>query len=135
MSRPVVRLRVRYYEVDMQGIVFNAHYYAWMDISHTEWIRGLLGPLEVLYDHGVDVMVAESSCRFLASARFDEEIDVGVTLESLTTTSMTTVHTFLRGDTTLAVGRVRHVCVDRSTWSKTPWPDEVRAAFSPALTG
>ena len=129
----MVRFRVRYYECDMQGIVFNAHYYAWMDISHTEWIRGLLGPIEVLYDHGVDVMVAESSCRFLASARFDEEIDVEVGLTSLTSTSMTTEHTFRRDDTVLAVGWVRHVCVQRGEWSKTPWPDAVRAAFSPAL--
>ena len=130
MSEPVVRVRVRYYEVDMQGIVFNSHYYAWMDLSHTEWIRERLGPLTELYRRGVDVMVAESSCRFRASARFDEEIDIAVDLESLTTTSMTTVHTFSRGETVLAEGRIRHVCVDRESWSKTPWPDDVREAFS-----
>ena len=90
MSEPVVRVRVRYYEVDMQGIVFNSHYYAWMDVSHTEWIRERLGALTELYRRGVDVMVAESSCRFRASARFDEEIDIAVDLESLTNTSMTT---------------------------------------------
>ena len=126
----VVRVRVRYYEVDMQGIVFNSHYYAWMDVSHTEWIRERLGPLTELYRHGVDVMVAESSCRFHASARFDEEIDIEVALETLSTTSMTTVHTFRRGDTLLAEGRIRHVCVSRESWAKTPWPDAVRAAFS-----
>jgi len=125
-----VRVRVRYYEVDMQGIVFNSHYYAWMDVSHTEWIRERLGPLTELYRHGVDVMVAESSCRFHASARFDEEIDIEVALETLSTTSMTTVHTFRRGDTLLAEGRIRHVCVSRESWAKTPWPDDVREAFS-----
>ena len=130
MNQPVVRVRVRYYEVDMQGIVFNSHYYAWMDVSHTEWIRERLGPLTELYRHGVDVMVAESSCRFHASARFDEEIDISVDLESLTTTSMTTVHTFSRGETVLAVGKIRHVCVSRESWTKTAWPDDVRAAFS-----
>ena len=136
VSAPIVhRLRVRYYECDMQGIVFNSHYYAWMDVSHTEWIRALLGPVSELYAHGVDVMVAESSCRFHASARFDEEIDIEVTLESLSNTSMTTVHTFRRDDAVLVVGRIRHVCVSRDSWTKTPWPDAVRAAFSPALQG
>jgi acyl-CoA thioester hydrolase len=130
VNQPVVRVRVRYYECDMQGIVFNSHYYAWMDVSHTEWIRERLGPVTELYSRGVDVMVAESSCRFHASARFDEEIDIVVDLESLTNTSMTTVHTFLRGETVLAVGTIRHVCVSREGWAKTPWPDDVRAAFS-----
>ena len=46
---------------------------------------------------------------------------------------MTTVHTFRHGDEILAEGRVRHVCVDRDSWTKTPWPDEVRAAFTPLL--
>ena len=133
-SEPFVhRLRVRYIECDMQGIVFNSHYYTWIDDAHTEWIRALLGPVSVLRSHGVEVMVAESSARYWASARFDEEIDIEVTLDSLTTSSMTTVHTFRRGGTVLAEGRVRHVAVDPKTLTKTPWPEEVRAAFAPLL--
>jgi acyl-CoA thioester hydrolase len=127
----VHRLRVRYVECDMQGIVFNAHYYTWMDLAHTEWIRERLGPLDVLHGYGVDVVVAESSARFRASARFDQEVDIEVGLESLTTTSMTTVHTFRHDGQLLAEGRIRHVCVDRDTFTKTPWPDDVRAAFAP----
>jgi len=33
----------------------------------------------------------------------------------------------------LCEGRIRHVCVDTGSWAKTPWPDAVRAAFSPVL--
>ncbi len=54
-------------------------------------------------------------------------------LEALTTTSMTTTHTFRRGDYLLAEGRLRHVAVDPRTMTKTPWPEQLRAAFSPAL--
>ena len=129
------RLRVRYVECDMQGIVFNSHYYTWMDIAHTEWIRVLLGPLSVLHSYGVDVVVAESSARYFASARFDQEVDIEVRLEHLTTTSMTTVHTFRHGDEVLCEGRIRHVCVSADSWTKTPWPDDVRAAFSGRADG
>lgn len=118
----------------MQSIVFNSHYYTWIDLAHTEYLREVLGaPLAVLHELGVDVMVAESSARFYASARFDQEIDIAVRLESLTTTSMTTVYTFRHGETVLAEGRIRHVCVAQTSWAKTPWPDEVRAAFTPLL--
>ena len=133
VTTPLVhRLRVRYIECDMQGIVFNSHYYTWMDLAHTELIE-VLGPLDVLHAMGVDVVVAESSARFFASARFDQEIDIEIRLEGLTTSSMTTVHTFRYGETVLAEGRVRHVCVGRESWTKAPWPDEVRAAFTPLL--
>ena len=128
------RLRVRYNECDMQGIVFNSHYYTWIDLAHTELLREVVGaPLAVVHALGVDVVVAESSARFFASARFDQEIDIEVRLESLTTTSMTTVHTFRHDEKVLAEGRIRHVCVDQASLAKTPWPDEVRTAFTPLL--
>ena len=127
------RLRVRYIECDMQGIVFNSHYYAWMDLAHQELIREVVGPLDALWQLGVDVVVAESSARYLASARFDQDLDIEVALESLTTRSMTTTHTFRHGSDVLVEARVSHVCVGRDTWTPTPWPDEVRAAFEPLL--
>jgi acyl-CoA thioester hydrolase len=129
------RLRVRYVECDMQGIVFNAHYYTWMDVAHTEWLRDRLGSpgvaLEGLHRHGVDVVVAESSCRYLASATFDDAVDVEVALEHLGTTSMVTTHTFRRDGVLLAEGRVRHVGVAHgvSPVQKKAWPDAVRAAL------
>jgi acyl-CoA thioester hydrolase len=132
VSQPFVhRLRVRYVECDMQGIVFNAHYYTWMDVAHTEWIRARIGSLEELNRRGVDVAVAESSCRYLASATFDQEVDVEVALEHLGTTSMITTHEFRVGDQVLAQGRVRHVGVRPGVTPlvKQSWPDDVRAAL------
>jgi acyl-CoA thioester hydrolase len=59
---------------------------------------------------------------------------VEVRLESLTTSSMTTRHTYRHGSAVLVEGRVRHVCVDQQTWTKSPWPDALRTAFTPLLT-
>lgn len=136
MTRDFVhRLRARYVECDMQGIVFNAHYYTWMDVAHTELLREAFGPLSALQALGVDFVVAESSARYLASARFDDQVDVAVVVESLGTTSMITRFDFARADGVLVEGRVRHVCVDSATWTKAPWPDPLRAAFTTYLGG
>ncbi len=136
MTRDFVhRLRVRYAECDMQGIVFNAHYYTWMDVAHTELLREAFGPLAALQGLGADFVVAESSARYRSSARFDDEVDVAVVVESLGTTSMTTRFDFTRSGDLLVEGRVRHVCVDSLTWTKTPWPDPLRSAFTAYLPG
>ncbi|MEP6815756.1 MAG: thioesterase family protein [Marmoricola sp.] len=129
----VHRLRVRYVDCDMQAIVFNAHYYTWMDIAHTELWREAMGPLDELRELGVDFVVAESSARFLAPARFDQDIDIAVRLESLTRSSMSTRHNFTHDGRLLAEGRIRHVCVDAREWTGTPWPEQVRTAFTPWL--
>jgi len=127
----VHRLRVRYVECDMQGHVFNAHYFTWFDVANTEFWRAAIGSYSKMNDAGIDVLVAEAGARYFAGAHFDEDIDIEVTSDPLTTTSMTTRYTVKRGDETLVEGWVRHVCVKLAVHTKEPWPDWVRRAVEP----
>ena len=122
-------LRVRYVECDMQGHVFNAHYLTWFDMAHTELLRDAGDLYNKLLAEGVDFVVAESGVRYLAPARFDDELEVGVALEPPTTSSLTSRFTVTRGGETVATGFLRHVCVDRATMRKAPWPEVARDAF------
>ena len=81
-------LRVRYHECDPQGHVFNANYLAYADIAITELYREAFGSWEVPMDeHGLDMVVAEANARYLAPLRFDEEIDLVVTITRIGGTS------------------------------------------------
>ena len=121
------RLRVRYHECDAQGIVFNANHFAYFDIALTELWREAFGSYDAMVQRGVDVVVAEAGARFLAPARFDDEVDIVLRIEKLGSTSMTTATQTLRADGELLVsGTIRHVCVDPSTLAKQPFPDDVR---------
>ena len=133
MSVPfALRLRVRYAECDMQGHVFNSHYLTWFDMAHTVLLAEALGrPYTALIAEGIDVLVAESGVRYLAPAHFDDELDIGIALEPATTSSLTSRFTVRHGETTIAVGFLRHVCVDARALTKRPWPDDVRAAILP----
>jgi acyl-CoA thioester hydrolase len=129
----ITALRVRYVECDMQGHVFNGHYLTWFDIAHTEALRaatGLSYP-ELIGAHGVDFVVAESGARYLAPARFDDLLEIAVTFEPLTRSSLTSRFTIVRDGGTIATGFLRHVCVDGETFAKAPWPDAVRDALAP----
>jgi len=55
----VHRLRVRYSECDAQGVLFNAHYLAYIDHTITELWRAAYGGYQVMLDRGVDIVVAE----------------------------------------------------------------------------
>jgi acyl-CoA thioester hydrolase len=132
MGRPFVHpLRVRYAECDRQGVVFNAHYFAYFDVAMTELWRAAMGRYDVMIERGIDMVVAEAQARFLDSARFDDEIDLEVAVERLGTTGATTRHRVVRDGDVLVEGTLRHVFVDPETLEKTPIPDWLRAALAP----
>ena len=120
------RLRVRYSECDQQGVVFNGHYLFFYDVGVTELFRDRFGSYRNLLDRGLDLMVAEVRLKFLAPARFDDEVDLHLPIERLGTTSMIIRPRFLVGDRVIAEGEAVHVFVDTSTQRKTPIPQDIR---------
>jgi acyl-CoA thioester hydrolase len=114
----------------MQGHVFNAHYLTWFDMAHTALLGEAVGrSYSELLASGIDFVVAECGVRYLAPARFDQLLEIGVELDPPTTSSLTSRFTIRHQDEPITSGFLRHVCVDAVTHVKRPWPDEVRAAF------
>jgi acyl-CoA thioester hydrolase len=128
-------LRVRYAECDAQGIVFNAHYLAYFDISITELWRAACGGYQAMLDRGIDVIVAEAHLRFHAPARFDDELRLEVAIDAPGRTSLPNRHRIWRGEHLLVEGSVRHVVIERESLSKTPIPDWLRSALAPYTLG
>jgi acyl-CoA thioester hydrolase len=128
-------LRVRYAECDAQGVVFNSHYLAYVDIAITELWRAAFGSYQAMVDRGVDVVVGEAHLRFRNSARFDDELSLEVTVSHLGTTSIVTTHHICRDREPLVEVEIRHVMVDSQNLAKTPMPDWVRAGLEPWRSG
>ena len=129
----ITALRVRFAECDMQGHVFNGHYLMYFDLAHTEALRSAtgLGYPELVQAHGVDFVVAESGVRYLAPAYYDDLLEIAVTFEPLTASSLTSRFAVTRERSTIATGFLRHVCVDGTEHTKTAWPAAFRAALGP----
>jgi acyl-CoA thioester hydrolase len=124
------RLRVRYGECDPQGVVFNVHYFMYFDVAMTEFHRELLGPHSEMVEEGADLVVAEARARYLAPARFDEELDVFVGVAQLGSSSMTIRLLVERDDCALVEGELRYVFIDPRTKLKRPMPEGVRASLA-----
>jgi acyl-CoA thioester hydrolase len=124
------QLRVRYVECDMQGHVFNANWLAYFDTAFNELWREALGDYLLMTQRGIDLVVGEANVRYLAPARFDEVLDIEVTVERLGNTAITTRYRAFRADRLLVDSVIRHVCVDAAGYTKTPIPDWVRDGLS-----
>jgi len=124
-------IRVRYAECDPQGAVFNSHYLAYFDIAMTELWRAAFGGYGVMMGRGIDLVVAEAQLRFRASARFDDELTLEVSVTRMGSTAITTDHRIRRGNELLVEGTLRHVVVMLETLAKTPIPDWIREGLAP----
>jgi acyl-CoA thioester hydrolase len=126
------RLRVRWSECDLQGVVFYPQYLAYLDHTVTELWRAAIGPYsEMIPEHGVDMVVAEAGMRYRDSARFDDELEISATITRLGTTSITTEFRIERkaDGTLLTEGELRHVFVDPDDFGKQEMPERVRAGL------
>jgi acyl-CoA thioester hydrolase len=126
------RLRVRFNECDGQGVVFYANYLVYIDIAMTELWREVVQPYAEMQAEGVDMMVGEVTVRYLESARFDDELDLLVTVTRLGTSSLTTALSIERvADGKLLVeGELRHVFLDTRNGGTRPIPEAIRTALT-----
>ena len=131
MTPFVHQLRVRYHECDAQGIVFNAHHFAFFDITLTELWREAFGSYDAMVQGGTDVVVKDAQATFHASPRFDDLLDIEMTIEKLGSTSMVTKFEEKRDGELLVSGRMVHVFVTPGDNAKQEIPADVRERLEP----
>src|ERR1700751_3813124 len=93
------RLRVRWAEVDMQKIVFNAHYVMYFDTAIADYWRAMALPYEeAMQSLGGDLYVRKATVEFNASARVDDVLDVGMKYMRAGNSSILFLGGLFRGD-------------------------------------
>ncbi|MDB5732683.1 MAG: 4-hydroxybenzoyl-CoA thioesterase [Variovorax sp.] len=124
------RLRVRWAEVDMQKIVFNAHYLMYFDTAITDYWRALALPYEdSMASLGGELYVRKATVEFNASARADDLLDVGIKWVRTGTSSIVFQGGLFRGDTFLVSCELVYVFADPATQTSRPVPAALRAVF------
>lgn len=124
--------RVRYAEIDAQGVVFNAHYLAYFDTAITEYLRALPYAYGLGGDTaaGTDFHIVKATVEYKAPIRFDDEIEVGVRTARLGRTSIAyALAIFAKGGATaLSTGEVIWVNTNRAAHKAAPLPEALVAA-------
>mgnify|MGYP006124208209 CR=1 FL=1 len=129
------RLQTRWNDNDMQGHVNNALYYGFVDDAIN---RHLLA-------HAVDAQyarfVAASSCRYVAPLSYPDDLDVGMRVTKIGSSSATYEVGLFRGaevvdqdEVAAAVVDWVHVYVDAESGRPSPFDDKVRAVLTSLVT-
>lgn len=121
------RLRVRWAEVDMQKIVFNAHYLMYFDTAITDYWRAVALPYEAaMHQLQGDLYVVKATVEFHASARMDDQIEVAMQCSRIGTSSLTFTGAIFRGDEHLISGEIVYVFADPASQTSRPVPQALR---------
>ncbi len=123
-------LRVRWAEVDMQKIVFNAHYLMYFDTAISDYWRALCLPYEeAMHMLGGDLYVKKASIEFHASARFDDRLHVALRCDRVGNSSIAFAGAIFRGDELLVTTELIYVFADPTSQSSRPVPASLRQAL------
>ena len=120
-------LRVRWVEVDMQKIVFNAHYLMYFDTAMSDYWRALALPYEeAMHEMGGDLYVKKASLEYHGSARFDDRLDVALKCARIGNSSIVFSGAIFRGDELLITCELIYVFADPQAQTSKPVPDVLR---------
>ncbi len=122
--------RVRWNEVDAQGIVFNGHYLSYLDLAGTGYLRAMAMPYPLAFERlGVDWVLRSTQLGFLAPARFDDLLQCELRLLDVGRSSLRYGATLRRGGNKLLEAELLYVMVSRQSLQSEPVPELLRDAL------
>jgi acyl-CoA thioester hydrolase len=120
---------IRYGEVDMQGVVFNAHYLAYVDDAMDRWLRTLDAHFEQL---GWDIMTVKAVVDWKGSATIGEDLDIAVGVTRWGNTSFDVGFAGAVGERPVFIATLTYVGVKIGTKTPMAAPAEVRSLLGSA---
>jgi YbgC/YbaW family acyl-CoA thioester hydrolase len=120
-------LRVRWSEVDLQKIVFNGHYLMYFDTAVAGYWRALAMPYhDTMASLNGDLFVRKATLEYAGSARYDEQLQIGIRCARIGNSSMRFAAAVFRGPALLVHGELIYVFADPATQTSEPVPAALR---------
>ena len=125
------RLRVIYGDTDQMGVVYYANYLRYFEAGRNEFIRAKgLRYRDFEARYGLLLPVAEASVSYRQPARYDDLLDVEISLGEVRRASARFEYRLVREDgVLLATGHTVHACVDLEGKLRR-LPEELLAALA-----
>jgi YbgC/YbaW family acyl-CoA thioester hydrolase len=113
--------------VDLQKIVFNGHYLMYFDTAVAGYWRALAMPYhDTMAQLNGDLFVRKATLEYAGSARYDEQLQVGVRCAHIGNSSMRFVAAVFRGANLLVQDELVYVFADPATQTSQAVPAALR---------
>lgn len=108
-------IRTRYAETDQMGVIYHANYFTWFEIGRTEFFRQLKMDYSKLEEENILLPVIDVGCKYIQSAKYDDEIIIKTWLTSLKGVKLEYKYEIIRKSdkVLLAEGYTRHAFVNK----------------------
>jgi acyl-CoA thioester hydrolase len=105
------RVRVRFAETDAMGIVHHSRYLPIMEEARVAYLREIGHPYQSVRDEGLDFTVLEVFVQYRLPIRFDELVDVLLSLANVERASFQMAYLLTVDDQVRATGVTAHGCI------------------------
>jgi acyl-CoA thioester hydrolase len=92
------QIKVRFYELDPYDHVNHTNYFSYFETARIEYLTDMGWGLDLMKAQGFQLVVVEAQARFLAAARYGEELTIHTWVESAGRVKSTWLQTMTRGD-------------------------------------
>jgi acyl-CoA thioester hydrolase len=117
--------RIRYSDIDSQGIVFNGNYLSYYDDTITDLFLAAGLKAADMHAVGYDVLTVHAAVDFTATAELFEDLEVGVRIAKFGNTSVTFELESTVGDRVTTRATVIYVIVDAETFEPIKVPQSL----------
>jgi acyl-CoA thioester hydrolase len=110
----VTSYRVIYGDTDKMGVVYYANYLRWFEKGRSEYLRQIGLPYSTIEQQGFNFPVVEVACRYLQSARYDDDVQIETELVEIGRGSLSFHYRVSRAPDNglLATGSTKHACLN-----------------------
>jgi acyl-CoA thioester hydrolase len=95
-------VKVRFYELDPYNHVNHTNYFAYFETARIEYLNEMGWGLDMIKEQGWQFVVVEITARFLAAARYGQELTIHTWVEDAGRVKSTWRQVMLRGDEEVA---------------------------------
>jgi acyl-CoA thioester hydrolase len=95
-------VKVRFYELDPYNHVNHTNYFAYFETARIEYLDEMGWGLDMIKEHGWQFVVVEITARFLAAARYGQELTIHTWVEDAGRVKSTWRQVMMRGDEEVA---------------------------------
>ncbi len=127
--------RVRFDEIDLQGVVHHPQIVKYLEIARIEFYRHLGISYKIMREEGYEFIVRKVNVRYRKPLYFDEIIDVHVGIAKLANASFIMGYEIYNHSGALAVtAEIELLCSEVTVGKPTALPQKYHAALKSALS-